>query len=307
MVPPAEFTSYYGKPILKPPVWKSPDVPAYLYLGGLAGASAVMAAMSDLTGSRELRRVGRVVAAGGATVSVGALIHDLGRPLRFLHMLRVFKPTSPLSVGSWILSPFSALTAAAAASELTGRLPVLGSLAGAGAGVLGPAMTTYTAVLFSDTAVPVWHEAHRELPFVFAGSSLASAGGAALAVAPIGTAKASRRMAVAGAVLEVAASRRMEDRLGPIGAVYKKGRAGTAMRASRAVTLVGAASALISTRSRVAGAVSGVLLNAGAATLRYAVFAAGTASAEDPEYTVVPQRQRLEARAQDAAGTTATS
>ncbi|MDQ3456389.1 MAG: polysulfide reductase, partial [Actinomycetota bacterium] len=58
-----------------------------------------------------------------------------------------------------------------------GRHPRLGRLAGAGATVLGPAMTTYTAVLLAATAVPGWHEAHRELPFVFARSALASAGG----------------------------------------------------------------------------------------------------------------------------------
>lgn len=83
MVPPAEFRSYYGRPILKQPTWKVPDVPAYLYLGGTAGVSA---ALADLTGRPGLRRVGRLTAAVGATASVGALIHDLGRPERFLNM-----------------------------------------------------------------------------------------------------------------------------------------------------------------------------------------------------------------------------
>jgi hypothetical protein len=101
-------------------------------------------------------------------------------------MLRVIKPTSPLSVGSWILSPFSALAAVAAGSEVTGWFPRLGRLAGAGAGVLGPAMCTYTAVLLADTATPAWHEGYRELPILFAGSALTSGAGAALVAAPPG-------------------------------------------------------------------------------------------------------------------------
>ena len=115
MVEDAEFTSYYGRPIIKAPVWKSPDVPLYLFLGGAAGTSAVLGAMADLTGRPWLTRVARYVAGGGSIASVGFLIHDLGRPERFLHMLRVFKPTSPLSVGTYILSPFSAAAGATAA------------------------------------------------------------------------------------------------------------------------------------------------------------------------------------------------
>src|SRR5438552_3138783 len=95
----AGFRSYYGQPVIKPPTWKVPDVPAYLYLGGLSGASSTMALFADLTGRDRLRRTGRIVAAAGATASVAALVHDLGRPARFLNMLRILKPTSPLSVG----------------------------------------------------------------------------------------------------------------------------------------------------------------------------------------------------------------
>ena len=56
MVPDAEFTSYYGRPVIKEPVWRVPDVPGYLFLGGLAGASSVLAAGSQLSGYRELAR-----------------------------------------------------------------------------------------------------------------------------------------------------------------------------------------------------------------------------------------------------------
>ncbi|MPZ64610.1 MAG: polysulfide reductase [Pseudonocardiaceae bacterium] len=297
MVPEAEFQSYYDQPVIKPPVWKVPDVPAYLYLGGLAGASASMAALADATGRPSLRRVGRIASALGATASVGALIHDLGRPERFLHMLRVFKPTSPLSVGSWILAPFGSLAAAGAASELTGIAPRLGSVAGAGAGLLGPAMTTYTAVLLADTAVPAWHEAHPQLPVVFAGSALASAGGVGLlAGAEAGPA---RRMAVLGAAVELGATELMERSIGLPGEAYRTGRAATVLRAARALTAAGGVGALLGMRhpgSRVTSVLSGLLLNAGAATTRYGIFEAGMQSARDPKFTVVPQRQRLAER-----------
>ncbi|WP_308259163.1 NrfD/PsrC family molybdoenzyme membrane anchor subunit [Pseudonocardia sp. H11422] len=299
MVEEAEFRTYYGRPIIKPPVWKVPDVPAYLYLGGMAGVTATLAALGDATGRPGLRRLGRLAAATGATASVGALIHDLGRPERFLNMMRVIKPTSPLSVGSWILAPFGTLAGAAAASELTGIAPGLARLAGAGAGVVGPAMTTYTAVLLADTAVPAWHEAHRELPFVFAGSALASGGGVGLLAGR--DAGPARRVAVAGAALELAATAVLERRIGLAARAYTSGRAGLVLRAAQAATVAGAAGAALSgrvrgRRGRLLSWASAALLNAGSAATRYGVYEAGMASARDPEYTVVPQRERLAER-----------
>ncbi len=299
MVPEAEFASYYGRPIIKEPTWKVPDVPAYLYLGGVAGVSAALAALADATDRPALRRIGRLAAAGGAGASVVALIHDLGRPTRFLNMLRVLKPTSPLSVGSWILAPFGALSTAAAASELTGVALTLGRLAGVGAGVLGPALTTYTAVLLADTAVPAWHDAHRELPFVFAGSAMASGGGVGLLAGR--DAGPARRVAVAGAVLEVTAITVLERRIGFAARAYTTGRPGRVLRAARAATIVGGIGATASgivpgRRGRLLAVGSGLLLNVASAALRYGVFDAGIVSARDPAYTVVPQKERLAAR-----------
>src|SRR5215208_5070746 len=142
MVDDAEFTSYYGRPIIKAPVWKTPDVPLYLFLGGAAGSSAILGAMADVSGRPALTRVSRLVSGGGAIASVVFLIHDLGRPERFLHMLRVFKPTSPLSVGSYILSPFSALTVATAGLHVLRWMPGLRKVTAVGAGLFGGPMTT---------------------------------------------------------------------------------------------------------------------------------------------------------------------
>lgn len=282
--------SYYGQPVIKPPVWKVPDVPAYLYLGGMAGGCATMALLAEVTGRTRLARTGRLGAAIGASSSVLFLVHDLGRPLRFLNMLRVIKPTSPLSIGSWILAPFSGLTGAAAAAELTGVLPRTGRLAGVAAGLLAPAMTTYTAVLLSDTAVPGWHEGHRELPFVFAGSAVASAGAVGL-LAPPGEAGPARRMAVAGSALELVAGNRMERRMGLAAEAYRTGRAGSVLRAARVATGLGAGLALVGS-GRFARIAAGACLTAGAIATRYGIFEAGRVTARDPRYTVQQQRQR---------------
>ena len=123
MVPKAEFRSYYGRPIIKEPVWEVPDVPGYLFFGGLAGASSVLAAGAQLTGRPGLTRAAKLAALGGISISTVFLIHDLGRPARFHHMLRVFKLSSPMSVGSWILSAYGPMAGAAAVTNLAGLLP----------------------------------------------------------------------------------------------------------------------------------------------------------------------------------------
>lgn len=292
-VPASDSQSYYGRPVLKPPVWKVPDVPAYLYLGGMAGASSTMALCAELTGRPRLARSGRLAAAVGATTSVAALMHDLGRPQRFLNMLRVFKPTSPLSVGSWILAPFSALSCNAAIGDLTGWRSWQTQLSTVAAAMLGPAMTTYTAVLLADTAVPGWHEVYRELPFLFAGGAVASAGALSMTMVPTAEARPARAMAMAGSALELVADHYKQRRAGPVGEVYRQGRPGRVLRAARALTWLGAGTAVLAGRSRAAAISSGLLLTAATAAMRYGVFEAGRDSARDPQYTVRVQRQRL--------------
>jgi hypothetical protein len=291
-VPEAEFESYYGRQIIKTPTWKTPDVPLYLFLGGLAGGSAVLAEGAALADLPALERATRLVAAAGAAGGTLALIHDLGRPERFLNMLRVLKPTSPLSVGTFILSPFGALSAAAAASQVTGVLPRLGRLAGFGAAALGPLLSTYTAALVANTAVPAWHEAHRELPFVFAGSGAAAAGGLAMVLVPVSQSGPARRLALAGAVVEGSANQLMSRRLGMLAEPYEQGRPGTLMKAARNATVGGMVLSVLGRRSRLLRAVAGAAYVAGSLTLRFGIFEAGLASARDPKYVVVPQKER---------------
>jgi hypothetical protein len=223
------------------------------------------------------------------------LISDLGRPERFLNMLRVFKVTSPMSVGSWILAFSSAASSAAAFLSAIGRLRLLGDAARTASAASGAPLAVYTATLISDTAIPVWHEARRELPFVFGSSAVASAGAAAAIAAPREAAPA-RRLAVGGALVESALMVAMEKRLGLVGEPYKEGAAGRYARIAKACSLGGAALlALRGRRSRVASVAGSALILAGGAALRWSVFKAGFQSARDPKYTVVPQRERLQA------------
>jgi hypothetical protein len=290
----AEFASYYGRPVIKPPVWKTPDVPLYLFLGGTAGSSALLGALGEGTGRGALARAGHLTAGGAALVSVGFLIHDLGRPARFLYMLRVFKPTSPLSVGSWILAPFSALATATAGAHMVGRFPRLRRLSGIGAALLGGPMTTYTAALLADTAVPSWHQAYRQLPFVFAGSAMAAGGGITAAATPVDQSGPARKVAAAGAAIELGMMHRVEHDHGIVSEPYRIGRAGTLLKVARACTAGGAV--LLLGKRRASAAAGGVLVAVGSALTRFGIFDAGMASARDPRYTVEPQRERAQAR-----------
>ena len=293
MVERARFQSYYGRPIIKKPTWSAQDIASYLFLGGLAGASSTLAAAAELTGRPQLARGAKLGAAAAIGASLTALVHDLGRPSRLLNMLRVFKITSPMSVGSWLLAGYAPLTGVAAASAVTGRLPGIGRAATLAAGIVGPAVATYTAPLIADTAVPVWHDAHRELPFVFAASAACAASGWGILTAPVSQAGPARRLAVAAAVAEYAAVQQVHRRLGDVARPLATGRSGRLVHAAQALTVAGAVIGQIGRRSRAAAAVSGVALLAGSACTRFGIFYAGVESAEDPRYTVGPQRDRL--------------
>jgi hypothetical protein len=293
MVPDATFTSYYGKPVLNRPVWKSKEIAGYLFLGGLAGASSLLGAGADVTGRPALARVAKTGAAAAAGLSLAALVKDLGRPERFLNMLRTFKPTSPMSVGSWLLSGYVPCAGVAAAAALTGRTGRLGAAATAGAAGLGPLVASYTGALIANTAVPAWHDGHRQMPFVFVGSGAAAAGGLGLLAAPLREAAPARQLAFLGAVTELAAAKRMEHGIGMTAEPYKTGKAGRLMKIGEALTLAGLVGSQLGRRNRAISAASGLALMAASAATRFGIFEAGMQSADDPKYTVMPQRDRL--------------
>ncbi len=307
MVPDATFTSYYGRQIVKAAPWEA-AIPLYLFLGGVAGGSSLLGAGADLSGRPQLRRAARIGATGAISASLLALVYDLGRPTRFINMLRVFKPTSPMSVGTWLITAYAPGAVVAGAAEVAKLLPVrfgiLSTLlelaarpAGLAAALFAPGVASYTAVLLTDTSTPAWHDAHRELPFVFVGSAAAASGGFGMLMAPVAEAGPARKLAVAGAIAELAIEHRMEHSMGLSAEALHHGTPGRLIRASKILTAVGATGALLfGGRSRIAAAASGVVLMAGSVCTRFGVFEAGIESAEDPKYTVIPQRERLNRR-----------
>jgi hypothetical protein len=227
-------------------------------------------------------------------------------------MLRVAKPTSPMSVGTWILSAFGGAAGVAAVAEAAPLLPDRGVLGVAkrllppvgaagqyGAAVVAPALATYTGVLLADTATPSWHVAYPELPFVFAGSAMASGAGVGLLAAPCDQAGPARRLAVAGAALELYGAHRVETTKGILSEPYVQGRPGRLLRGGRALTAAGVVGALLGKRSRIVSALSGLSLLTASVLTRFGIFEGGIASARDPKYTVVPQRERLSAGVDD--------
>jgi hypothetical protein len=292
-VPRAEWRSYHGRPVLKQPVWK-PEIPFYFFTGGLGGASAGLALVAELRGNDELARRAWACALAGVGASPVLLISDLGKSSRFLNMLRLFKVTSPMSVGSWILSGSGLATTVAAADAWTPYVPApVGRVARVAAAVLGMPLTTYTAALVANTAVPVWHEARATLPFVFAASGAASAGAAAAVATPAKDAAPARRLAVGGAVAGIAALQVMERRLGDLGEPYRSGPAGRLKQAAGALTVAGAGLLAAGGRRRATAVAGGSLLMAGAVCERWSIFRAGFQSAADPRATVEPQRRAV--------------
>lgn len=174
-------TGYYGVPMLKQPQWKW-EVPLYFFVGGAAGSAAVIGAMANWVGrDPELRRNARLVAAAGGVISTGLLVADLGRPARFLAMLRVFKKQSAMSMGAWTLAAFSTFSGATAFAELVSQrfdfapVRVLGHLSEAFSAALGLPFHNYTGVLIGASAIPVWNRSITTLPIHFGMSGVNSA------------------------------------------------------------------------------------------------------------------------------------
>jgi hypothetical protein len=291
--PPDEFRSYYGLPVINQPVWEAREIAGYFFLGGLAGASSCLALGAQLSGRPGLARVTKVGAAAAAVLSMGALVKDLGRSGRFLNMLRVFKPTSPMSVGTWVLAGYVPATLAAAASGVSGRFPGVGLAATSGAAALGPAVASYTGALIANTAVPAWHDARRYLPPLFAASAAMAGAGLSLAAAPGAEVGPARRLAVAATGAELLLERAMATALEPeVGRAYEEGLALRLLRASKVLAVTGAVGAIVGGRRGTLRRASGVALMASSACTRFGVFHAGMASARDPVAIIAPQKAR---------------
>ncbi len=184
-------TTYYGRAQLNPAPFETSVVGGYIALAGLAGAAQLLATLADLSGMRRARgmvRRGRYLSLLAPVVGAPLLIYDLRTPQRFYNMLRIFRRTSPMSIGTWVLMAFSGasgITAACQASaDLFGwRWPRrVARTAQVPAAIAGAGLATYTASLLSATSTPLWATAPGALAVRFGSSSIA-AGAAALALA----------------------------------------------------------------------------------------------------------------------------
>lgn len=297
-----DATSYYGRNVVHPAPWGH-EIPAYLFLGGLAAGAGLLGAGGHFTGRERLRRRSRVSAIIAVALGSGALVKDLGRPERALNMMRTAKLTSPMSVGSWILAGFGTCASAALGTEMArallprdgwlGRLlSWIDPLASVGSAFFAPPLAAYTGVLLADTATPSWHAAYKQLPFVFVSSATAAGCGLALVTTPTEETGPARQLAVLGAATDVALTEAMLHSMGDLAEPYHQGKARRWLTAAKGLTVGGALGAALLGGRRAPAVASGLALLAGSVCTRFGVFEAGMASAKDPRYTVGPQRAR---------------
>ena len=277
--------TYYDRPMLKEPVWKW-FVPPYYYVGGAAGASLVLGAAAQLDRSGRLDDlVRRCHQAGiiGSLASAGLLILDLGRPSRFLNMIRVFRPSSPMNMGAWILC--AASPAAISASFLAKR-GWIGEVSGLISGLCGLGLATYTGVLVGNSAIPIWQESRRLLPVLFGASAMASAGSLFdLFQEDREARRITYTFGAVGRVSELAAAIAIEKRLARAPAIVrplKSGSSALLWKTAAALTAGSLIAALLPHRSRKKRIAAGVLGTLGSLTMRYAIHQAGVISARDP-------------------------
>ncbi len=295
--PTREDPTYYDVPMLKEPVWEW-AIPLYYYIGGLTGASLVLGAAVQMARSDESRTlVNRCHWIGfvGCTVSGGLLVYDLGRPSRFLNMLRVFRPTSPMNVGAWILSGTGATaTGALLLRGRSGWLRIPGELLGYAAGMFGAGLATYTGVLVANSAIPIWQESRKVLPILFGSSALASLG---CTLDMVLENEAERRitnvLGNVGRAAEIVAGTLMEHQASVVprvGRPFKHGLSGVMWRTAELLTAASLLVSMAPNRTRRTRLAAGLLGTAGSLLLRCAVAHLGTVSARDSRASFHQQR-----------------
>lgn len=289
--------TYYDRPMLKEPVWEW-AIPVYYYVGGLTGASLLLSASAQISRSERLSPLIRRchwIGFAGCAFSGALLIYDLGKPSRFLNMLRVFRPTSPMNMGAWILSGAGATaTGALLLTGRSGRVGKLGEFLGFGAGVFGMGLATYTGVLVANSAIPIWQESRKALPILFGSSALASLG----CTFDIFLENAEERRITnvignVGRAVEIVAGTIMEHHASTVprvGRPFKRGLSGVMWRSAELLTGVSLAISMLPNQTRKSRALAGLLGTAGSLLLRITVEHLGTVSARDARASFHQQR-----------------
>ena len=288
----SEETGYYGLPLLKQPQW-SWEIPLYFFVGGAAGSAATIGAMADwIGGDYELAKHARWMALGGAGISTALLIADLGRPSRFLNMLRVIKLQSPMSVGAWVLTAFGSLTTASAFAKAVESkwdyLPVkvVANLAQLGSAAFGLPLHNYTGVLIGATVIPAWNKNIKTLPLHF-GMSGVQAACSLLELAGHTDSRALNMLGILSTAFETSEGVHLESRVERELRPLKRGASGWVTRAGGVLSgplplalrlLAGVTGQETSKRLRRAAAIAGVT---GSLLTRYGWMSAGMASAKD--------------------------
>ena len=275
-------------PILHPNVWEW-QVPVYFWVGGMASGASFAALACDVAGDHRSAAILRRVVLGTIGAGSPLLVLDLGRPERFLHMLRIFKPRSPMSMGSWCLSAFSSLAGTAVAADMVGR-PRAARVLGAATALTGTYLGSYTGVLLASTAVPVWNRSRAFLPPIFVCTALATGAAASrLTLAAVGGGGATRAGLAAletGAMsAELALSAINERRLGGLAEAVE----GKLLRGAKAGVALGLASRAV--RRPAAGHVASALFLAAGLAFRFAWVRAGRKSALDHEAVAANARR----------------
>jgi hypothetical protein len=276
-------------PFINAPVWTW-EVPAYFFLGGVATGSSFVAVAADLAGDERSARIARKVTMAAIGPGAPLLVLDLGRPGRFLNMMRIFKPRSAMNLGAWCLLAFSGTGTLAVAADVLGR-PRAAKVLGAKTALLGTYLGSYTGVLLASTAVPLWARSRLFLPPIFVCTALATGAAAnRLVLAATGTPPGHPTRNALGTIetvamgTELALSSLNERRLGSLAGALEHGRPGHLF--SFAKWAVRAGLALRFTRTRFGPwehhVASLLYLSAGLA-FRFAWVEAGKASARDDE------------------------
>ncbi len=301
-------TGYYGIPLLKQPQWR-PEIPIYMFVGGAAGASSVIGAIANWTGRDEkVARDARILAAVGAIISSGLLISDLGRPSRFLAMLRMFKPQSPMSMGAWTLAGFGTFSSAAAFAQILadrfdfGLFQIIGNVAEGFSALFGLPFSNYTGVLIGATVIPVWNHNVRTLPFHF-GMSGINASVSVLELLGNETSPALNRIGLLSAAAETYEGFELEAKRDPVvNRPLKRGvsgwitRAGGVLSGPAPLVLRAAAEVMGVRRSRQFRRAAAVSSIAGSLLTRFGWIRAGHASAKDWR---LPLREKHQPRVQE--------